>query len=675
MESLNFSIDKLTENLVETSYDGSYKLEEFLAIVKENLTDFTSTEGSEEDFSYAEEEILRIIQESQPLAPKKIRRRHTTAMPFWDTYWGQTLCHPNVSDPKTHEGRLFRRRFRLPYPVFTYLVELCNRHNIFGSVYVSKIPIEAKILGSLRILARGNCADEISELATATMGESTVNSIFKRFIAGMCTHIYPAFVKIPTGELLEKILKEYADIGLPGCCGSMDCTHVKWNQCPKNERHNAKGKEGYPTLAFQVVVDHSKRVLSVSQSFTGNINDKTICNNDLFSLAIKHGSLQHVQYELWNSYGKKYKCQGGYLIVDGGYIDHICFIEPEKHRLTKDAVLFSEWIESVRKDVECFFGILKIRWRLFLQAIYFHSQITIEQAFKTACCLHNMILIYDQTIAKLNAEWENVRWENIHPDDDEEPDTIDNSTLLDVDIQPIDSDVADEQLIGLNGIASNAVDEITVFTIEQPKSELKQALQTSLNVQWIKQQLHWPKRFSNEQKLLLPLRRAADEMFRALYHQESNLRRKDEKGKYTISVNEGLFSKLSYKRDEVIASFRGTVRTQEEYIAICVNEPWRRKYSISYSTNGNVLDCWDNYVNGLCIASYANSPRGCLNLATGLKAVDNCRLSINLQSKTMSLKCGVDIQSRRSPKGFSIQPGTELLWDYGDSFVSYEGNN
>ena len=68
----------------------------------------------------------------------------------------------------------------------------------------------------------------------------------------------------------------------------------------------------------------------------------------------------------------------------------------------------------------------------------------------------------------------------------------------------------------------------------------------------------------------MPLQRAADEMYRALYHKESNLRRKGKDGKYTVPIKEGLFSKLSYKRDETIATFKGTIRTQEEYIAIWI---------------------------------------------------------------------------------------------------------
>ena len=73
-------------------------------------------------------------------------------------------------------------------------------------------------------------------------------------------YIYPAFVKYPTGQLLTKVLQEYESIGLPGCVGSMDCTHVKWYQCPDGLRHDCIGKEGFPTLAFQVVVNHSRSI-------------------------------------------------------------------------------------------------------------------------------------------------------------------------------------------------------------------------------------------------------------------------------------------------------------------------------------------------------------------------------------------------------------------------------
>ncbi len=32
----------------------------------------------------------------------------------------------------------------------------------------------------------------------------------------------------------------------------------------------------------------------------------------------------------------------------------------------------------------------------------------------------------------------------------------------------------------------------------------------------------------------------------------------------------------------------------------------------------------------------------------------------------MTLRCGVNIKGRRSPANFVINPGTEILWGYGD---------
>ncbi len=42
-------------------------------------------------------------------------------------------------DLESYEHRLFRRRFRVPFPVFKYLVDLCKKYNIFD--------IELKLMG------------------------------------------------------------------------------------------------------------------------------------------------------------------------------------------------------------------------------------------------------------------------------------------------------------------------------------------------------------------------------------------------------------------------------------------------------------------------------------------------------------------------------------------------
>ena len=64
-------------------------------------------------------------------------------------------------------------------------------------------------------------------------------------------------------------------MGLPGCIGSTDCVHVKWDRCPTKLTNLCKGKEGYPTLVFSCMVDYKRRILSVSPSNLGTNNNKT----------------------------------------------------------------------------------------------------------------------------------------------------------------------------------------------------------------------------------------------------------------------------------------------------------------------------------------------------------------------------------------------------------------
>lgn len=74
----------------------------------------------------------------------------------------------------------------------------------------------------------------------------------------------------------------YADCGLPGCCGSCDCTHIPWGRAPFENQHKFKGVKGYPTLSFEVIVTHDGRCISVSDGYPGSFNDKQIMRGDVF---------------------------------------------------------------------------------------------------------------------------------------------------------------------------------------------------------------------------------------------------------------------------------------------------------------------------------------------------------------------------------------------------------
>jgi hypothetical protein len=41
---------------------------------------------------------------------------------FWDSNWGKLIMNPSVENPRTVEDKRFRRRFRLPFLLFEFLV-------------------------------------------------------------------------------------------------------------------------------------------------------------------------------------------------------------------------------------------------------------------------------------------------------------------------------------------------------------------------------------------------------------------------------------------------------------------------------------------------------------------------------------------------------------------------
>lgn len=73
--------------------------------------------------------------------------------------------------------------------------------------------------------------------------------------------------------------------------------------------------------------------------------------------------------------------------------------------------MWSKWIESVRKDVECTFGILKGRFRCLKLPIFYQSKEVIDNMFFTCCILHNILLNVDG----YDSRWEeNVNWRGQH---------------------------------------------------------------------------------------------------------------------------------------------------------------------------------------------------------------------------------------------------------------------
>ena len=106
----------------------------------------------------------------------------------------------------------------------------------------------------------------------------------------------------------------------------------------------------------------------------------------------------------------KMKYCGCWLLVDNGYLNWSVTVPPMKSSLLRREIRFSEWLESMRKDVECAFGILKGRWKCLKYGIRLQGHKTADQLWLTCCALHNMLLKVDGLSKKWDkgvpSDWE-----------------------------------------------------------------------------------------------------------------------------------------------------------------------------------------------------------------------------------------------------------------------------
>ena len=117
--------------------------------------------------------------ESNPVPTARNRSvKRPLAKNLWGTPWGRMIRDPEVRDPSSRLGRLFRLRFRMPFDLFEEgLLPLVRRAGFFSNK--GRIPLEIKVMVALRRLGRGLVLDDVGELAD--LSTSTVDWIFHIF--------------------------------------------------------------------------------------------------------------------------------------------------------------------------------------------------------------------------------------------------------------------------------------------------------------------------------------------------------------------------------------------------------------------------------------------------------------------------------------------------------------
>ena len=198
--------------------------------------------------------------------------------------------------------------------------------------------------------------------------------------------------------------------------------------------------------------------------------------------------------------------KGAYVIVDNGYLNWSTTVPPIKHSCNRSEIRFSQWLESLRKDVECTFGILKGRWRVLKSGIRVHNTEAADNIWLTCCALHNVLLDVDSLIAGwangVPSHWEGERGQF---QVDDIPDSIRRL------ISPDEVRMYDRSTCGYHATAAVIVDHNDDEDLNQrriiaegekvsvndlPLRQFRAMLEEHFNICFHEHKVIWPKRLS-----------------------------------------------------------------------------------------------------------------------------------------------------------------------------------
>jgi hypothetical protein len=292
---------------------------------------------------------------------------------------------------------VFRSHFRVPLSFIDTLTEMfisrgwvkCTKrcHN----EYMLSMRTQLFIMCALEHL--GNRRPHRQFETETNMCFSEHQQFFNTFLDRMYARRFDHVAFPSTLEGLQSLSCQYHRQHLPGACGSIDVIHVKWSNCPSGDFNKCKGKESFPSVAFEVVTDNRRRVLGISPIQYGARSDKHIVRLDPTVTSIRDNFYKYVEWEYYTINGEVKRDKGVYLICDGGYLRWVTLMCPYAGSVEAGRRgYFNTNLESIRKDVECTFGILKKRWRILDYGLQYRNMHKCEKLFWVCCILHNMLL-------------------------------------------------------------------------------------------------------------------------------------------------------------------------------------------------------------------------------------------------------------------------------------------
>lgn len=293
-------------------------------------------------------------------------------------------------EPPIYDEDDFERRFRVPRSVFVRIYRAVRdrpgfRQAVHATGRPQAHPLE-KVVAAFRVLAYGEAADRADEYVR--LARSTVDVATRKLVEFIVSEYEPLYLRPPNDEELTTILRRNAERGLPGCMGSLDCSHWEWRACPKGLAGIYQNRKQRRTIIMETVCDEDLYIWHLFVGAPGSFNDLNVLQQSPL--------YQDVTAGLWPPRKFTFTANGRartllYYLVDSIYAHYAFSVRPYPTTTTRKQKTFNRLQEAVRKDAERLYAVLTARFHVALHPARMGTVPQITTVAKAVCILHNMV--------------------------------------------------------------------------------------------------------------------------------------------------------------------------------------------------------------------------------------------------------------------------------------------
>ncbi|XP_075715546.1 uncharacterized protein LOC142750430 [Rhinoderma darwinii] len=322
---------------------------------------------------------------------KRIREEHARGRRFW--------VHPiNVLRyERGHIGHLydelrrFPRKFyefcRMSIPAFDALAEILavhlRRHDTVMRNAIS--PVE-RLLITLRFLATGESYSSLH--LQFRVGKSTISGIVRCTCQVIWQYLQPIVMPSPSREIWLQVAAGFQSVAnFPNCIGAVDGKHVRVQQPPRSGSQYFNYKK-YFSVVLMAVADASYKFVAIDVGAYGSTGDsRALLTSDLGKqILLDQVTLPPPQPLPGTTHPVPFV-----MVSDEAFPLLPNLLRPyPRRRLDARRRVFNERLSRARRFVECTFGIMVSKWRVFTCALQLDAY-TVDVVIKAACVLHNYV--------------------------------------------------------------------------------------------------------------------------------------------------------------------------------------------------------------------------------------------------------------------------------------------